>query len=105
MDDQLASIGETVEALRSELSRALERAPQEGIAFHVTDASVELEIAVIRDTGIEGGVRLGVVSLGATGSIVHERTHRVTLRMEPKILNANGEPASVVIADTAEEIE
>ncbi|MFE5672104.1 trypco2 family protein [Agromyces sp. NPDC056523] len=105
MDEQLASIGETVEALRSELSRALERAPRQGIGFHVTEAAVELEIAVIRDAGLEGGVRLGVVSVGAKASTVHQRTHRVTLQMEPKLLSPDADPQSVVIAGNAGEVE
>lgn len=89
MDESKAGLAETIESLRRELTLALNQRPESGIVFELGDAEVELQLAVTKEAGAEGGVRLGVLSLGAKGTSASEATHRVLLHLAPMMWEAD----------------
>jgi hypothetical protein len=83
MTDSTAGLAETIEGLRRELTAATQKKSDDGIVFELGEAEVELQLAITKDVGADGGVRLGVVSFGARGGVASEATHRILLHLEP----------------------
>lgn len=74
------SLSDVVAELRSDLQKAmLDRAGEP--AMHVRAIEIELEVAI--EAGKSGGLKLGVLSLGADSTRL--RTHRVKLTLTPEI--------------------
>lgn len=92
----IAGLADTIEALRAELSLALETGAKERMRFRVQP--IELTINVVVDTGADGKVGWGVLSVGAERKST--RTHQLRILLEPLWAAEGGTPvADFVIAD------
>jgi len=80
-------LAETIEALRAELTTAISRGDGQPLQFELEAVNVEFTLAITREGG-DGGLRLGVVSFGASGKVASQRTHRLSLTLNP--VTANG---------------
>jgi hypothetical protein len=76
-------LAEAIGAVRSELTAAMDAGAGERIRF--TAEPIELELGVEVRTGgrAEGGVKIGVVSIGASGERSSTASHRLTVRLQP----------------------
>jgi hypothetical protein len=76
-------LAEAIGAVRAELTAAMDAGAGERIRF--TAEPIELELGVEVHTGgrAEGGVKIGVVSVGASGERSSTASHRLTVRLAP----------------------
>jgi Trypsin-co-occurring domain 2 len=80
----VASLADTVTALRAELIKAMEAGKGEDPRFDVGTVTMEFAVTTTADTEAKGGVRFWVIELGASGSIGRSATHTITLEMQPR---------------------
>ena len=85
-----AGLAETIKALRSELTAAMESGANDSLRFQLGPVELELTLAITREGGADGGIRFGVVSFGAKGGISGQDTHRVKLSLQPMIRERDG---------------
>jgi hypothetical protein len=85
---------ETIDALRSELAAAVEKAQGQEIQFPIGSVQLEFQVGVTRDTEAKAGVRFWVLELGASGSYANESVQKVTLNLEAPV-DAEGRAVKV----------
>jgi Trypsin-co-occurring domain 2 len=78
-------LAETIEALRSELSAAVEKARGQEIQFPVGSIQVEFQVGVTCDAEAKAGVKFWVLELGASGSRSNESIQKVTVNLEAPV--------------------
>jgi len=76
---------ETIDALRSELAAAVEKAQGQEIQFPIGSIQLEFQVGVTWDTEAKAGVRFWVLELGASGSYAKESVQKVTLNLEAPV--------------------
>lgn len=78
-------LAEMVQELRSELAAAVAAGEGEAIRFGLGEITLELEVAVAREAGAEGGLKFWIVG-EAKGSAKSgtTRTQKLTLRLTPE---------------------
>jgi hypothetical protein len=76
---------ETIEALRSELAVAVEKAQGQDIQFPIGSVQLEFQVGVTRDAESKGEVKFYVFELGASGKYANESVQKVTLNLEAPI--------------------
>ena len=76
---------ETIDALRSELAAAVEKAQGQEIQFPIGSVQLEFHVGVTWDTEAKAGVRFWVLELGAGGSYANESVQKVTLNLEAPV--------------------
>src|SRR5437764_10076503 len=76
---------ETIDALRSELAAAVEKAQGQAIQFPIGSVELEFQVGVTWDAEAKGGVKFWVLELGASGSYAHESVQKVTLKLEAPV--------------------
>src|SRR6266487_5997422 len=76
---------ETIDALRSELAAAVEKAQGQEIQFPIGSVQLEFQVGVTWDTEAKAGVRFWVLELGAGGSYANESVQKVTLNLEAPV--------------------
>lgn len=83
-DKTWVGIGDAIRALRAELVDAQKVAPGETVRFEL--GPIEMEFALTLTRGVDGkaGVQIGVVTIGAGGSLSSESVHRVKFVLTPK---------------------
>jgi len=93
-DERIATgLADAVEALR-ESSR-----PWNGAQIgRLGETKLEVELAITNECGVDGGIRFRVVSFGAKAGRSLGHTHRLTLALQPMLLDANGTPTPALIA-------
>lgn len=96
-----AGLAETIRALRQELEDAMSGITKEGLHFELGDIDLEFEVAITRDASANGGVRFGVVSFGAEGKQASATTHRISLKLQPVLLDSGGQHLEVLVNDQA----
>jgi Trypsin-co-occurring domain 2 len=76
-------LAEAVDLVRSELEKATKSGARSSLAFE--PGPIELEFTVVFDEtgGVDAGVRVWVVSVGAKGEISHERTQHMKVTLAP----------------------
>lgn len=85
---------ETIDALRSELAAAVEKAKGQTVQFPIGSVQLEFQVGVTWDAEAKGGVKFWVLELGASGSYTNESVQKVTLNLEAP-LDAEGRPVKV----------
>jgi hypothetical protein len=85
---------ETIEALREELSEAMESGGDAEIQFPVGAVELEVNVGVTRTAEAKGGVRFWVVELGGGGSRATESLQKITVRLDPPV-DRTGAPVKV----------
>ena len=69
----VAGLADTVTALRAELVKAMEAGKGEPIQSEVGTVTMEFAVEATADAEAKGGVRFGVVELGASLDSIHPR--------------------------------
>ena len=85
---------ETIDALRSELAAAVEKAQGQEIQFPIGSVQLEFQVGVNWDTEAKAGVKFWVLELGASGSYANESVQKVTLNLEAPV-DAEGRAVKV----------
>ena len=85
---------ETIDALRSELAAAVEKAQGQEIQFPIGSVQLEFQVGVTWDAEAKGGVRFWVLEFGASGSYANESVQKVTLNLEAPV-DAEGRAVKV----------
>ena len=83
MDGGWIGLADAVRALRRELDVARAEGAADRVRFALGPVEVEFALTVARDAEADAGVRFGVVSIGAKGSISSESAHRLKLVLTP----------------------
>ena len=83
MDDDFVELSEAIDVLREQLWNARELGRGRSPRFSVGRVEVEFCVEARREAGAEGGVRFGVFTLGAHGSVASTSTHRLRLELTP----------------------
>ncbi len=78
-------LADTIRALRAELYRAMVHGKDEELRFAPGEVELELQMEVSCEAGADGGIRFGVVSIGAKGSASETRTHTIKLKLMPEL--------------------
>jgi hypothetical protein len=85
---------ETIDALRSELAAAVEKAQGQEIQFPIGSVQLEFQVGVTWDAEARAGVKFWVLELGAGGSYANESVQKVTLNLEAPV-DAEGKAVKV----------
>ncbi len=84
MADDWVGLADAIAALRRELTTATAAGKDSALRFGLGPVEMEFLLEIRREGGGEGGVRLGVVTVGAKGAITNASTHRVKLSLQPQ---------------------
>jgi hypothetical protein len=91
-------LSEVLASLRKELSKAQdERDPL--LPLRVKAIEVELMVEVTAQTELEAGINWLVVTKGSKDS-ASTRTHRLTLTIEPGLLDGTGDAGELLVSPT-----
>jgi hypothetical protein len=89
-DEAWVGLGDAVRALRDELISAQAPAPDETMRFELGPIEMEFALTAARAVDGKAGVRFGVVTVGAGGSLSSESVHRVKFVLTPKDKTTGG---------------
>lgn len=98
--NELASLADTIAAVRRELGSAQASGQGEPIQFRTGPVELEFEVAVTRTGSGQAGVQLWVLTLGGKGESGHVTTQRIKVTLQP-VDPATGEDAQVTNARRA----
>jgi hypothetical protein len=90
-----------IQSLRSELQEAVAAGDTSDLQFGLGPIELELEVAVGREQGGEGGIKFWVVTLGGKASKTFDRTQRIKLTLTPR---KRGHPEDDVYVDRLDEL-
>lgn len=82
-DGPWVGLAEAIAAVRAELTAAMAAGAGAPIRFTVEPVELDLNVEVHTGAKADGGVRIGVVSIGASGERSSTSTHRLTVRLQP----------------------
>jgi hypothetical protein len=85
-------LSEVIEELRGELLRAMASGEDQALRFEVGEVTLEVAVAVERETSGKGGVRFWVLELGAEGRHQAADTQTVRLTLHPKVAATGEKP-------------
>lgn len=84
MPEPWVGLSDAIAALRAELVTAMAAGQSEVLHFELGPVEMEFTVDVHKDGGADGGIRWGVVSVGAKASAGSAAGHRVKLVLQPK---------------------
>ncbi|MFJ8533227.1 trypco2 family protein [Streptomyces sp. NPDC093591] len=93
----MIELSDMIRELRQQLSTALTDGAGEALRFELGPVELEATVAVSREAGADGKVRLWVVDAGANGKYAQAQTQRVTVTLTPKVVPAGGDTARTVL--------
>jgi Trypsin-co-occurring domain 2 len=85
-----ADLADTIRALRAQLTSAMSEGTDQALRFDLGELHLEFEVAVTRDASADGGIRFGVISIGGKASLGNEATHRISMTMQPMLVDEKG---------------
>ncbi|CAM2064238.1 Trypco2 domain-containing protein [Sulfidibacter corallicola] len=88
-----------VQALRSELEKAIEKGANQNIRFGIRTIELELKVAVTHDTKAKGGFKFLVVDAGADYNYKKETIQTIKLVLEPPV-DTESASGRVLLNDT-----
>lgn len=77
------SVGEAIEALRADLTDALQAGQGQEVRFRLGPVELEFEVAIERQGGASGGIKFWVASAEAKGQFTNKTLHRIKLSLQP----------------------
>ncbi len=95
MSDDIADLAEAIRVLRAQLDECMGEGQDKGVRFELGTVHMEFEVVLTRDASIDGGVRFGVVSIGGKGAVGHGKTHRVSLELQPVVVDSSSPTGTV----------
>jgi hypothetical protein len=84
MSESWIGLSDAIAALRTELVAAMTAGQDEELHFELGPVELEFTLDVRKEGGGDAGIRWGVVSFGATGSVGSSSGNRVKLVLQPK---------------------
>jgi hypothetical protein len=87
-------LGETIEALRAELSAAVEKGADADVQFPVGTIQLEFQVGVTKSVGAKAGVKFWVIEAGGDGSISSQSVQKVTIQLDAPV-DRSGQPIKV----------
>ena len=93
MADAGGEITEAIEQLRAQLTAVQEGSKDARLRFMVAEVEMEFLVEVIKEGGGSGGVRLGLVSVGADGKVTKDTSHRLRLKLDVTDTETGGQAA------------
>jgi Trypsin-co-occurring domain 2 len=96
-DSGLASLADTIAAVRRELSAAQAAGAGQAVQFRAGPVELEFEVAVTRTGGGQAGVQLWVLTVGGKGELGHATTQRIKVTLQP-VNPDTGEDAQIADA-------
>jgi hypothetical protein len=82
MAEDEGEITAAIEQLRSQLTAVQTGSEGARLRFMVTEVEMEFLVEVRKEGGASGGVRLGLVSIGADGKVSKEASHHLRLKLD-----------------------
>lgn len=95
MADGAGEIAEAIEQLREQLTAVQEGSADARLRFSVTEVEMEFLVKVTKGGGGKFGVQIGLVTVGADGSVNKDNSHRLKLKLEVRDTVAPGGKAEV----------
>jgi hypothetical protein len=92
-------LAEAIREVRAELAVARREGERDELRFRLGEVQLQFEVQLTREGGGEAGVKLWVVSVGASGSVTSGQTHTMTVTMVPQIVDAEGTVRDVLVGD------
>ncbi|UWE09354.1 trypco2 family protein [Actinacidiphila bryophytorum] len=94
----MIELTEVIRELRNQLSTALAEAGPGPLRFELGPVEIEATITVDRTGGAGGKVTFWVVEAHADASVASSHTHRVSLTLQPTLVDPDGAHHRVLIA-------
>ncbi|MER5866652.1 trypco2 family protein [Kitasatospora sp. NPDC002040] len=88
-DEQGMDLADAVTLLRDQIAEAQSRIAdpagpgERGVLFTLGEITVELGLELTRSTGVNGGLRWSVISLGGKKESSTKESHKLTVRLNP----------------------
>ncbi|MEV7684105.1 trypco2 family protein [Streptomyces sp. NPDC088341] len=92
-EEQWLELSEVVRQVRGQLNQAMADGKDDDIKFELGPVELEFEVAVSKERGADGGIKVGVLSLGAKGSRSTGTMNRMKLTLTPQ--NRRGGPIRI----------
>jgi hypothetical protein len=90
-------LASAVEAIRGQLSEAMERAEAHRLQFELGDIEIEFTVTLTDEAKIDGGVKVWVLNAGGSTASSTAAAHRVKLTLKPRDMHTGRSPQ---VADT-----
>ncbi|MFH8973556.1 trypco2 family protein [Streptomyces sp. NPDC017890] len=94
----MIELADMVRELRDQLNCALAGAGTGPIRFELGPVEIEATVAIDRAGGAAGKVNFWVVEANSDVSVASNRTHRVTLTLQPTLVTPDGTHRHVLIS-------
>jgi Trypsin-co-occurring domain 2 len=82
-DKTFIDVADAIRSLRAQLAIAHAEVDRDGVYFEMGPVEIEFVVEVERAVDGDAGVRIGVVSIGASGSVSSGTTHRMKFVLSP----------------------
>lgn len=92
-------LAEAIQALRAELTQAMENAPDQGVRFRPGPVELTVEAALTKNFGGKAGIKWWLIEAGGEASRESAVTQTLKITLQPILLNARGEAVDLIIAD------
>ncbi|WP_176733109.1 trypco2 family protein [Streptomyces agglomeratus] len=89
-ETQGAELADVISQVRAELEKAQTRGRESDLRFRVEKVNLEFEVQVRRETGGKGGLRIGVVTADVGRTTGNDRTHRISVELQPRNRDGGG---------------
>ncbi len=99
MDGKAVGLAEAIEQVRAELEQARETGADKDLRFRLGEVQLDFAVELSKEGGADAGVRLWVVSVGASGSASTTRTHTVAVKMIPQLKGSDGRYEDAYVGD------
>ncbi|WP_327295382.1 MULTISPECIES: trypco2 family protein [unclassified Streptomyces] len=80
----VAGLADLISQVRSELAEAQRRIGDSTLRLSVERVTLEIAVQVSREAGGEGKLRIGVVTVGGSGSVTRDNTHHIKVELQPR---------------------
>lgn len=92
-------LAEAIEALRGELVQAMASAPVKGVRFRPGPVELTVEAALTKNVGGKAGIKWWLIEAGGEASRESVVTQKLTISLEPVLINDHGEAVDLIISD------
>ena len=98
MNEDTADLADAIRVLRRQLDESMAEGHNSAVRFELGVVHMEFEVVLTRDASVDGGIRFGVVSFGGKGRLGQSRTHRISVEMQPVIVDDKGNRIPALVA-------
>jgi Trypsin-co-occurring domain 2 len=101
MEEDTADLAGAIRVVRRQLDESMSEGRDGAVRFELGAVHMEFEVVLTRDASVDGGIRFGVVSFGGKGGLGRTRTHRISVEMQPVIVDGKGMRTPALVAGVA----